>query len=154
DQPEDDFASLFEAQTRGVREEKRRPLALGERVRAEVVQVGRDGVFVELLERATLGKRPQAFMHHEDVRGADGNISVKVGDVLEPAVVGRAPRAGELRPGRSMGRPAGLDELATAHAAKVAVEGKVTGVNKGGLEVEVAGVRAFCPISQADRGYV
>jgi small subunit ribosomal protein S1 len=154
DKTDDDFASLFEAQTRGIREEKRRPLALGERVRAEVVQVGRDGVFVELLERATLGKRPQAFMHHEDVRGADGNIGVKVGDVLEAVVVELASRSGELRLGRSMGRPAGLDQLATAHAAKVAVEGKVTGVNKGGLEVEVAGVRAFCPISQADRGYV
>jgi small subunit ribosomal protein S1 len=30
------------------------------------------------------------------------------------------------------------------------VEGTVTGVNKGGLEVNVAGVRAFCPISQLE----
>jgi small subunit ribosomal protein S1 len=154
DKPEDDFAALFEAEARGLPEEKRRPLALGERVRAEVVQVGRDGVFVELLERATLGKRPQAFMHHEEVRAQDGTVTVKVGDVLDVVVVELAGRSGELRVGRSMGRPAGLDELATAHAARVAVEGKVSGVNKGGLEVEVAGVRAFCPISHADRGYV
>jgi small subunit ribosomal protein S1 len=34
------------------------------------------------------------------------------------------------------------------------VEGKVTAVNKGGLEVEVASLRAFCPTSQIDRGFV
>ena len=30
------------------------------------------------------------------------------------------------------------------------VEGLVTGVNKGGLEVDLKGVRAFCPISQLE----
>jgi small subunit ribosomal protein S1 len=74
--------------------------------------------------------------------------------VIEAVFVEREARSGELRLGRSMGKPAGLDEIATAYAAGVAVEGKVTGVNKGGLEVEVAGLRAFCPISQADRGFV
>jgi small subunit ribosomal protein S1 len=34
------------------------------------------------------------------------------------------------------------------------VEGHVTGVIKGGLEVEMAGARAFCPASQIDLGYV
>src|SRR5690606_20909543 len=34
------------------------------------------------------------------------------------------------------------------------VEGKITGLNKGGAEVEVAGARGFCPMSQLDNRYV
>jgi hypothetical protein len=33
------------------------------------------------------------------------------------------------------------------------VEGKITGTNKGGFDVQVSGFRAFCPISQIDRIY-
>ena len=36
----------------------------------------------------------------------------------------------------------------------VPVEGVVSGVNKGGVEVTVAGVRAFCPISQLELRHV
>jgi small subunit ribosomal protein S1 len=145
---------LFESETRGQSAGKRRSLALGERCRAEVVQVGRDGVFVELLEPVFEGKRQQAYLKHEDVSDRDGQVQVKVGELIEAVVVEVDSRSGEVRLGRTMGRPAGVDELITAQSAGVAVEGKVTGVNKGGLEVEVGGVRAFCPISQADRGFV
>jgi small subunit ribosomal protein S1 len=79
-------------------------------------------------------------------------VTLKVGDVLEAVVV--ELKGSELRLGRTMGRPQGADELERAFQAGVAVEGKISGVNKGGLEVEVAGLRAFCPISQADRGYL
>ena len=116
------------------------------------MQLCRDGVFVEILDHATLGKRPQAFIAIQEVRAADGQITVKVGEVIEAIVV--ELRDGEVRLGRGMGKPEGLAELENAYAAGVAVEGKVTGVNKGGLEVEVGGLRGFCPISQADRGYV
>lgn len=152
DKPESTFASLFEAEARGPRQKRARIPALGERCRGEVVQIGRDAVFVELVAEPSLDKRVQAYLQLEDVRGADGQLTVKVGDTLEAVVV--EVRDGELRLGRSMGRPTGLDELARAHAAGLPVEGKVTGVNKGGLEIEIAGARGFCPISQADRGYV
>jgi len=148
----DSFASLFEAETRGQKSQKSRLPALGDRVRAEVVQVGKEAVFVELAQ-AGAGKRTQAFMDLLDLpRDADGQTSIKVGDTVEAVVI--SIDGGEVRLGRTMGAPKGLAELENAHAARVPVEGKVTGVNKGGLEVEVAGIRAFCPISQADRGFV
>jgi small subunit ribosomal protein S1 len=152
----DSFAALFEAQGPAESATRKKPLALGARVRAEVVLLTRDGAFAEVLEQGP-GKRPQAFVGREDLLGPGGEVAVQVGEVLEAVVVdlgGGAHGSGTLRLGRSMGKPAGLAELETAHAAGVAVEGKVSGVNKGGLEVEVAGVRAFCPISQADRGFV
>lgn len=145
------FAALFEAESRGQTSKKARLPALGERVRAEVVQVGKDAVFVELVGAAS-GKRASAYLNHDDVRDASGTVALKPGDVLEAVVV--EVKNGELRLGRSMGRPEGLDALERAFAAGVAVEGKVTGVNKGGLEVEVGGARAFCPMSQADRGFL
>ncbi|MDB4971874.1 MAG: ribosomal protein S1p [Myxococcaceae bacterium] len=152
------FADLFEAETRGQRPKKARQPKLGERVRAEVVQIGKDEVFVEIVSDASAqvsaDKRATAFLHHEDVRGPDGQIAVKTGDIVEAIVVEVDPKTHELRLGRTMGRPAGLDELQRAQEAGIPVEGKVTGVNKGGLEVEMAGARAFCPISQADRGFV
>lgn len=153
DKPTDSFASLFEAESRGQNpQKKQKALALGERCRAEVVQIGRDAVFVEILSQDTAGKRTQAFLDIIDLRGADGELGVKLGDVVEGVVVHN--RDGEIRLGRTMGKPTGLAELETAYAGRLPVEGKVSGLNKGGLEVEVAGVRAFCPMSQADNTFV
>jgi small subunit ribosomal protein S1 len=150
---QDDFASLFEANTQAPRSTKARGLTLGQPCRAEVLQVGQGGVFVEILDHDNLGKRPEAYLDALDVRGPDGQLTVKTGDVIE-AVVVAIERSGAVRLGRSLGRPQGLDEIATAYEAKIGVEGKVVAVNKGGLEVEIAGQRAFCPTSQIERGYV
>ncbi len=40
--------------------------------------------------------------------------------------------------------------LAEAAQSKIPVQGRVVGRNKGGFDVEVAGLRAFCPISQIE----
>src|SRR5262249_59943750 len=45
-------------------------------------------------------------------------------------------------------------ELEQAAALGLPVEGLVTAVNKGGVEVTVSGVRGFCPISQLDIRHV
>jgi small subunit ribosomal protein S1 len=146
------FASLFEAETQGQREKRAKPPALGERVRGEVVQIGKDAVFIELENQGA--KRVSAYMHTQDLRGPDGELTVKLGDKLEAVIVEADGKANEYRLGRTMGRPQGLEELERAFAASLPVEGKVTGVNKGGLEVEIANARAFCPISQADKGFL
>jgi small subunit ribosomal protein S1 len=165
DRSPDDFASLFEAsmdaERGGVQPNRRaaaaRGPALGESCKAEVLQVGQGGVFVEILgdSAAASGmKRSEAYLDPIDLRGPTGELSVKVGDVIEAVVVEIDAKTGAVRLGRSLGRPAGLDELIRAHEARVPVEGKVVGVNKGGLEIEIAGQRAFCPTSQIERGFV
>src|SRR5262249_42945917 len=45
-------------------------------------------------------------------------------------------------------------ELQQAFELGLPVEGMVSAVNKGGLEVTIAGARAFCPISQIDTRHV
>jgi predicted RNA-binding protein with RPS1 domain len=50
--------------------------------------------------------------------------------------------------------PEARAELTQAAELGLTVEGTVTAVNKGGVEVTVAGVRGFCPISQLDIRHV
>jgi ribosomal protein S1 len=122
DKPSESFASLFEAESRGQSAKKLRIPALGERCRAEVVQIGKDSVFVELLQESG-GKRQQAYLDLIDLRAPDGQPSVKLGDVIEAVVV--EVLGSEVRLGRGMGKPQGAEELERAFQARVAVEGKV-----------------------------
>jgi small subunit ribosomal protein S1 len=140
---EDSFAAMFEQQP--VAPRKRRATRVGDRVDAIVIQVGRDAVFVEIVD----GKQ-QAFLEAAELREDDGTMTVKVGDKLNAHVVEVNEEQGVLRLGRSLGKPGSIAALETAKAAGLGVDGKVTGVNKGGLEVELAGTRAFCPMSQVD----
>jgi small subunit ribosomal protein S1 len=48
---------------------------------------------------------------------------------------------------------AALKALDEAFNQNLTVEGQVTGVTKGGVEVQVMGVKAFCPLSQLDTQY-
>jgi small subunit ribosomal protein S1 len=135
------FAALFEKS----QPQKARSLRVGDRLEGVVVLVGKDAVFVELD-----GKR-QAFIEAVELRAPDGTLDVKVGDTLAAQVVEVNERSGQVRLGRSLAASGDVASLQRAKEASVPVEGKVTGVNKGGLEVDVAGHRAFCPLSQMDR---
>lgn len=136
------FAAMFEQESAAP--PKRRKLRVGDRLDAVVVQVGRDAVFVEL------DGKQQAFLEAAELREDDGTIGVKVGDKITANVVEVNDQKGVVRLGRSLGKPGSVAALEQAKAAGMSVEGKVTGVNKGGLDVELAGTRAFCPISQVD----
>ncbi len=140
---EDSFAAMFEkSEGPKVRAKK---LRVGERVEAVVVQVGRDAVFVEVGS----GKQ-QAFLEAVELRDEAGEISLKEGDVIAAQVVEVDESRGIVRLGKSAGRANNLAAIEQARASSLPVEGKVTGVNKGGIEVELGGARAFCPMSQVD----
>ena len=137
---EDNFASMFESQTKA---SKQRSVRIGETLEAIVVQVGRDAVFFELD-----GKK-QAYIDIGEVRGAEGAVEVKVGDKVVAKVLAVDEKTGIVRLGKSMGRASSVGDLERAKEARVPVEGKVSGVNKGGIEVELGGGnRGFCPTSQ------
>lgn len=142
---EDSFAAMFERSPElAAPPRKRRAIRVGDRMDAVVIQVGRDAVFVE-----ADGKQ-QAFFEAAELREEDGTISLKVGDKITAHVVEVDEEKSVVRLGRSLGKPGSVAALEQAKIAGMGVEGKVTGVNKGGLEVELAGTRAFCPMSQVD----
>ncbi len=146
---EEDFAAMF-AEYEQANKGKRRvpPVQPGDRVRGKVTSVGRDTVFVELDDG-----RGDGMIDGAELRDADGQVTIKVGDAMEATVIegGRPGEPMVLR--RQLGRASGAQapaELARAFELGLPVEGTIAAVNKGGVDVTVAGVRAFCPISQLD----
>jgi small subunit ribosomal protein S1 len=149
---EDDFAALlaeYEGPDDGRAKKRRKEPQLGDEVRGTIISIGRDSAFVDL------GFKSDGVIDLLELRDSDGNVMVKPGDQLEARVVEVGGPSGAIVLRRLLGRGAeGKAELEQAFAHAVPVEGLVTAVNKGGVEVQVAGVRAFCPISQLDLRHV
>src|SRR5262245_27274828 len=142
---EEDFAAMFAASERAAGRARRSRLAIGDRVRGKIVSIGQE---VTVLEIEGGG---EGTLETLELRDADGKVTAKAGETLEARVVAMGERQGfyALRRGAGTGS-GGRADLAQAVATGLPVEGLVTGVNKGGLEVDVAGVRAFCPLSQLE----
>lgn len=141
----DDFAALlaeYDAPNR-----KTRP-KVGDLVRGTVISVGKDAVFVDL------GGKAEGVLDREQVTNRDGALTVAVGDAVEARVVD--DRGGALALKVRMGGrgPEARAELVQAAELGLPVEGVVTEVVKGGLSVDVAGVRGFVPASQVDLRFV
>jgi len=145
---DDDFASMFaEAEKAGPKGKAARGPKPGDVVRGVVTSIGKDALFVDL------GGKSEGVLDREQVMADDGTIRLKVGDTVEARIAGE--RNGSLVLRVKLGRgPEARAELVQAHELGIPVEGKVTGAIKGGLEVDVAGVRGFCPASQADGRFV
>ena len=144
----DSFAALFEEQKK-TPARRSKGWRVGERVEAVVVQITRDAVFVDLDEKR------QAWIDPIELTGPAGALTVKVGDIVAAHVVEVDARSGSVKLGRSLGKAGSTAALELARDQGIAVEGKVTAINKGGAEVELeGGARAFCPISQLDNRYV
>jgi small subunit ribosomal protein S1 len=144
DQPPggEDFASLLAAS------ERQAPhVTAGDTVRGRVVSVGASAAFVEI------GGKGEASIDLAEFRDPDsGEVRLAVGDQIEATVVDDGRSSGSVVLKRTVGRGGHVPgELEQALAHGIAVEGLVTGENKGGFDVQVCGVRAFCPGSQIDR---
>jgi small subunit ribosomal protein S1 len=114
-----------------------------------VVSIGQDAVFVDM------GDKAEGMIDAAELRDPEGKLAVKIGDVIEARVVDLGGQTGCVVLRRVLGKgPDARAELEQAHQHGIPVEGLVTGLNKGGVEVQVAGVRAFCPISQLDLRHV
>ena len=147
---QEDFASMlaeFEGrQARGARFQAR----VGDTVRGRVVMLGQESAVVEIAGGAVEG-----MIDIAQLRDADGNLGVKVGDEIEARVIETMDKRDSVVLRRTVARgPEAKAELAQAAQLGLTVEGTVTGVNKGGVEVLVAGVRGFCPISQLEMRHV
>ncbi len=145
--PSEDFAAMLAASERqeGGGRARRPRMAVGDRVRGTVLSVGREVTVVELAGGG------EGTLETLELRDENGELTVAVGDSLEARVVAIGEKAGIVSLRRGAGRAAGSrTDLAEAATTGLPVAGLVTGVNKGGLEVDVGGVRAFCPISQIE----
>jgi len=144
--PEEDFAAMFAASEKQTGRARPVQRAVGDRVRGKVVSIGQE---VTVLELEGGG---EGTLETLELRDAAGGLTAKEGDTLDARVVAMGERQGffMLRRGAGHGSGGGRSNLAEAAASGLPVEGVVTAVNKGGVEVDVGGVRAFCPISQLE----
>jgi small subunit ribosomal protein S1 len=136
------FAELFEqsSQTPGAR------FSPGDRVTGTIVKISKETVFVDL------GGKSEGTADLAEFLDDEGNPTVREGEGIELRVSSVRRGIHLSRAIKARGAEA-LEVLKDAHRNQIPVEGRVAAVNKGGFEVELSGLRAFCPISQIDLLY-
>ena len=139
----DDFAAMLEGEAGAVPD--RRRFDLGDTVEGEVVTVGERYIFVDI------GRPDEAIVERGQFEDEEGNLELEVGQRREFYVVGFSDG---IELGKELGESDNsMEAVEAAFASGAPISGTVKGTNKGGFEVNVAGVDAFCPISQIELGY-
>ena len=133
---DEDFAAMFEASL------KARQFERGQIVKGTIVAFGQEVAFVDV------GGKSEAQIELAELKDAEGDIEVSVGDRIEAMVLSTS--GGIVLSRKGVRNAATQRELEDAFQAGFAVEGKVEKVVKGGYEVRIARERAFCPLSQID----
>ena len=150
---DNEFARLlaeYEGPETGRSKKKRKEPAVGDEVRGRIISIGRNAAFVDI------GAKSDGVIELAQLRDRDGTLTVKEGDELTATVIEVGGASGGVVLKRQFGgRGAEASaELEAAFAHRLPVEGVVSAVNKGGVEVMVGATRAFCPISQLDLRHV
>ncbi|UCH92086.1 MAG: S1 RNA-binding domain-containing protein [Candidatus Aminicenantes bacterium] len=135
---------------------KVRHIEVGDEIEATVIGVDKEYVFVDL------GARFDGVIRKSELT-INGELTVTEGDPVTVFVTGlgdgmwycsyrRAPdHIGSFD--EDPQKIAVLNALEEAFNRNLSVEGKITTVTKGGFEVQLMGLRAFCPLSQVDMQY-
>lgn len=126
---------------------RRDRLKKGEVVDARVVAIGDDTIFVDV------GTKAEGRIDRGQLQNAQGELAVAIGDKLRATVVDPG-HAGPPQLVVSLRGAIDAEVLVTAAEAGTPVEGTFTKAVKAGIEVDIGGVRAFCPASQVDLSYV
>ena len=135
-QQDEDFASMFEASI------KARQFSRGQTIEGTIVGIGPKVAFVDV------GGKGEAEIDVAELKDANGNVEVAVGDRIHAMVI--STTGGITLSRKGVRNAATQKELEDAFRSGIAVEGKVVQAVKGGYEVRIARERAFCPLSQID----
>jgi small subunit ribosomal protein S1 len=115
----------------------------GERITGVVAKIGKDTIFVDL------GGKSEGIADLKEFTDKEGNLTVRPGDRVEMRVAS-VKEGIQLTKGMKVQGADALDILREAKENLIPVEGKVSSVIKGGFEIDLSGIRAFCPLSQID----
>jgi small subunit ribosomal protein S1 len=141
--PADKPRALATALEESLRRDKARRFRKGDHVAGRIYKVGETMAFIDL------GGRSEGMLDLAEHRKPDGTLDLEEGQEIEGIVVEVAAN-GVLLKRTLVTQQENVAQLAAAHAAGISVPAKVTGFNKGGLELDLFGLRAFCPGSQID----
>ena len=133
------FAELLEASS----EAPGRKVRPGDTVSGRVAKISKDTVFVDL------GGKSEGIADIQEFLDKDGDLTVKQGDRVEMRVASTRDGIRLTKGIRVQGADA-LEVLREAQQNFIPVEGRVSGVVKGGFEIDLSGIHAFCPLSQIE----
>ncbi|HIC99805.1 MAG TPA: 30S ribosomal protein S1 [Piscirickettsiaceae bacterium] len=133
------FAELFE---QSLQEDK---FKTGTLVVGRVVGIDKEYVWVDA------GMKSESAIPRKEFENENGELDIQVGDEVEVYVDMLEDGFGETRLSREKAKRAKTwDRLEAAMENNETIQGRVTGKVKGGLTVEIDGVRGFLPGSLVD----
>ena len=139
---EDDFSKLLAESEQSL---EQKSFEKGMIVEGIIVQIGAEFAYVNIGAKAEASIAVSELLNPED-----GKLTHVVGDTIKAKVVGFENGAIRLSRSNKVGNIA----LEEAFQSGCAVKALVKATNKGGFELEVMGQRAFCPLSQIQKGKV
>src|SRR5205085_8058087 len=126
-EPEEDFASMFEAS------QKTKRVAKGQTVEGAIVAIGAKVAFVNV------GGKGEAMIDIAELKNEDGALEFAVGDRIQAVVISTE---GGLTLSRRLVRGAATNKrLEEAYNSRLPVEGRIERDVKGGYEVRIGGER-------------
>lgn len=135
----EDFAALLEESLSGV------IMKPGSVITGEVLEINNDFVIVGA------GLKSDAEIHASEFKNPSGELTVKVGDMVEVSLEAVEDGTGATRMSREKAmRARAWEDLAKAQENGDIVSGVITGKVKGGFTVDVNNLRAFLPGSLVD----
>ncbi|MCG8404921.1 MAG: S1 RNA-binding domain-containing protein [Phycisphaerales bacterium] len=111
-------------------------------VTGRIANVGTEDVLIDFGAK-TLGVMPRAELDQDE--------TYEVGANIEVLVIGEDTQGGLITVSR---KKAKQEAILRNMKVGMVLEGPVTGMNKGGLEITVEGLRGFIPASQVDTQFV
>ncbi len=117
----------------------------GEMIKGSIVSIGSDFAMIDL------GGKSEGILSLSELENKEGE-QPQVGDEIEACVISKGPDGIILSKHLAKGIR-DREFLAEAAHSKIPVQGRVVSRNKGGFDVEVAGIRGFCPIGQIELRY-
>ncbi len=121
---------------------------VGDVVKGVVVNVTRSSLFIDF------GAKSEGVVPREEFTAKDGSLKISIGDNVELQIVDIDHGTISLSSTMTIRREKLMEQLADAKENNIPLYGTVTATNKGGFEVLIDGVRAFCPFSQIDLRHV
>ncbi|HTP03868.1 MAG TPA: 30S ribosomal protein S1 [Nitrospirota bacterium] len=133
---EESFADMFEKSFK-----RQGRLEPGQMVDAEIVKISADWIFLDL------GGKGEGYLDKKEMIDEAGNLTVKEGDTVRAYFI--SSENNEMHFTTKIGSgPGKQSQLEDAWRNKIPVEGTIAKEMKGGFEVKIGSVRAFCPFSQ------
>jgi small subunit ribosomal protein S1 len=142
DMDEMSFEELFNSYDAKIGQE----LKQGDMVEGKIISIGKSSVYIDT------GTKSDGVVDKIELLDENGELPFQTNDTLKLYVVSLSES--EVILSKAISGAGKVTMLEDASRNQTPVEGKVTGVIKGGFDVDILGKRAFCPVSQMDVRYV